>query len=84
MFKIYGTIRKALSLGTHMPNMKIPSLRIKKLWPMLKFFKSRSKVMVKVTCSWYRLQGLVIRNNHAKYESPFSCGKKVIQNVKVC
>ena len=34
-----------------MPNMKALSHRIKKLWPMLKFFKSRSKVMVKVTCS---------------------------------
>ena len=34
-----------------MPNMKALSHRIKKLWPMLKFFKSRSKVTVKVTCS---------------------------------
>ena len=33
------------------PKMKALSLRIKKLWPMLKFFKSRSKVTVKVTCS---------------------------------
>ena len=34
-----------------MPYMDALSLRIKKLWPMLKFFKSRSKVMVKVTHS---------------------------------
>ena len=34
-----------------MPNMKALSLTIKKLWPMLKFFKSRSKVTVKVTSS---------------------------------
>ena len=32
-----------------MPNIKTLSLRIKKLWPMLKFFKNRSKVTVKVT-----------------------------------
>ena len=31
--------------------MKALSLTIKKLWPMLKFFKSRSKVTVKVTSS---------------------------------
>ena len=34
-----------------MPNMKVISLTIKKLRPMLKFFKSRSKVTVKVTSS---------------------------------
>ena len=38
MFKIYGTVRKVLSKGRHMPNMKELSLRVKKLWPMLKFF----------------------------------------------
>ena len=37
--------------GTHMQNMNALSLRIKKLWPMLKFLKSRSRVMVKVTRS---------------------------------
>ena len=36
-------------------NIKAPSLRIKKLWPMLKFFKSRSKVTVKVTCSKFMI-----------------------------
>ena len=34
-----------------MPNMKALSLTIKKVWPMLKFLKSRSKVTVKVTSS---------------------------------
>ena len=34
-----------------MPNMKAFSHRIKELWQMLKFFKSRSKVTVKVTRS---------------------------------
>ena len=34
-----------------MPNMKALCHRIRKLWPMLKFFKSRSKVEVKVTSS---------------------------------
>ena len=34
-----------------MPNMNGLSLMIEELWPMLKFFKSRSKVMVKVTFS---------------------------------
>ena len=39
-----------------MPNMNAPSLRIKKLWPMLKFLKSWSKVTVKVTCSKFMVQ----------------------------
>ena len=34
-----------------MPNMKALSHRIKKLWPILKFFKIKSKVMVKFTSS---------------------------------
>ena len=72
MLQIVGTVRKALSQGTHMPNMNALSLRMKKLWPMLKIFKSRSKV--KVTCSTFMTlsKGLVIRNTHAKYESPIS------------
>ena len=47
-FKIYVIIGKALSKGTHLPNMKALSLRNKKLWLMTKLFRSRSKVMVKV------------------------------------
>ena len=48
MLQIVGTARKALSQGTHMPNMNALSLRMKKLWPMLKISKvvqrSRSHV----------------------------------------
>ena len=31
----------------------------------------------------YHWKALVIRNTHAKYESPISYGKKVIHNIKV-
>ena len=50
---------------------------------MLKFFKSRSNVTVKVTYSKFMVpwKGLVIRYTHAKYESPFSYNKKVTANV---
>ena len=34
-----------------MPKLKALSFTMKKLWPMLKFFKSRSKVTFKVTSS---------------------------------
>ena len=72
MLQIVGTVRKALSQGTHMPNMNALFLRMKKLWPMLKLFKSRSKV--KVTCSTFMAlsTGLAVRNTHAKYKSPIS------------
>ena len=68
-----------------MPNMKALSLTIKKLWPMLKFFKSRSKVMSRsqVQNLWYRLKCLVIRITYAKYERLISKSKKVMANVKV-
>ena len=68
-----------------MPNMKALSHTIKKLWPMLKFLKSRSKVKIKVTnvqYLWFRRKGLVIRYKHAKYESRISM-IKVMANVKV-
>ena len=72
MLKIVGTVGKALSQRTHMPNMNALSLRMKKLWPILRTFKSRSKV--KVTCSTLMAlsKGIVIRNTHAKYGSPIS------------
>ena len=52
---------------------------------MLKFFKSRSKVKVKVTSSKFMvpLEGLVIRITRAKYERLISTIKKVMANVKV-
>ena len=43
----------------------------------------RSRSRSHVQNLWYRRQGLM-RNTHAKYESPISYGKKVILNVKVC
>ena len=45
--KNYGTKWKILSLGIHMGNMNALSL-VRKLWPRLKFFKSRSNFKVKV------------------------------------
>ena len=47
----YSTTRKVLSQGIHMCNMKALSLLVRKLWPRLKFFKSRSNFKVKVTRS---------------------------------
>ena len=51
--KNYGTMWEVLSQGIHMCNMKGLSLLIRKLWPMLKFFKSRSNFKVKVMRSNY-------------------------------
>ena len=31
----------------------------------------------------YHVKGLVTRNTHVQYESPISCGKKVMAKVKV-
>ena len=42
--KNYGTMRKVLSQGIHMCNMKALSLLVRKLWPRLKFFKSGVKL----------------------------------------
>ena len=65
--------------------MKALSLRIKKLWPMLKFFKvgQRSRSRSHVQNLWLCQKGLVIRYTHAKYESLISYNKKVMANVKV-
>ena len=45
---------------------------------MLKILKSRSKDMVKITCSKFMVlsEGLVIRNTHAEYENLLSLDKK--------
>ena len=32
---------------------------------------------------WYHVKGLVTRNTHVQYESPITCGKKVMAKVKV-
>ena len=52
--------------------MKALRLMVIKLCAELKFSKCRSKVTVKVTRQniCYHRKGLVIRNTHAKYESP--------------
>ena len=42
---------KGLSQGIHMCNIKALSRLLRKLWPRLKFFKSRSNFKVKVTRS---------------------------------
>ena len=57
----------------------------KQLWPMLKKFKSSSKVMVKATRSKFLVlsKGLVTKNTHAKYESHISYDKKVMDNDKL-
>ena len=36
----YGIVRKVLSQGTHMCNMKAPSLVVTKVWPRLKFLST--------------------------------------------
>ena len=65
--------------------MKVLSFLVRKLWPRLKFFKSRSNFKVKVTRSklWYNLKGRVARNTQVQYESAISSGKKVMAKVKV-
>ena len=68
------SIGKALSWGTHLPNMKALPLRTNQFWQMLKFLKvgqrSRSRSYVHNVC--YCRKGLVTRITHAKYESLFS------------
>ena len=51
---------------------------------MFKFFKSRSKVTVKVTSSkfMFRWKGLVIRYSHAKYEKSYLLQKKLWPMLK--
>ena len=46
--KNYGTMWKVLSQGIHMCNMKALSLLVRRFWPRLMFFKSRSNFKVKV------------------------------------
>ena len=46
--KNIGINRKVLSQGIDMCNIKALSLLVQKLWPRVSFFKSRSKLEVKV------------------------------------
>ena len=67
-----------------MCNMKALSLLVRKLWPRLKFFKSRSNFKVKVTRSKIMVPcERSCHKDHVQYESPITCGKKVITKVKV-
>ena len=68
-----------------MCNMKALSLVVRKLWPRLQFFNSRSNFNVKVTRSkiMVHVKGLVTRNTHVQFESPISSGCKVMAKVKV-
>ena len=65
--------------------MKAISLLVRKLWPRLKFFKSRSnfKVTVQAQKLRYQKKGLATSNTHVQYESSISSGKKVMAKVKV-
>ena len=66
-----------------MCNMKAQPLLVRKLWPRLKFFKSRSNFKVKVTRSKIMVQceRSFTRNTHVQYESPTTSGKKVMTKV---
>ena len=68
-----------------MCNMKALSLAVRKSWPRLKFFKSRSNFKVKSQGQKlrYHVKGLVTSNTHVQYESPTSTGLKVMAKVKV-
>ena len=63
--KNYGIDRKVLPQEIHKWNMKTWSLLVQKLWPRLSFFKSRSKVKVKVTKSKFLV--LTERSSHKEY-----------------
>ena len=54
---------------------------VRNLCADLKFSKWRSRSRDQNL--WYYQKGLVIRNTHAKYESPMFNGKKVMCRVKV-
>ena len=80
--KNYGTMWKVLSQGINMCNMKALTLLVRKLWPMLKFFKRRSTSRSQGQKLWYPVKGLVTRNTHVQYESPISSGKKFMAKLK--
>ena len=63
--------------------MKALPFLVRKLWPRLKFFKSRSTFKVKVIRS--KVLALMARSCHKEctYEIPTSSGKEAMANVKV-
>ena len=75
----FGTCGKVLSQGMYIWNMKALPLLVRKLWPRLKFFKSRSNFKVKVTRSLgQNILKLMERSCHKECtyecESPTSSG----------
>ena len=76
-----------------MPNMKDLSLRVKRLWPMLKFFDGQTdgqkdrrtdgRTDRVITIGHPPSGGALITITHAKYESLISYNKEVMANVKV-
>ena len=63
--------------------MKALSLLIRKLWPRLKFFKSRSNFKAMRSKTMVHVKGLVTKNTHVQCESSISSGNKVMAKVKV-
>ena len=63
-YKNYCMMWKVLSQGIHMWNMKVLSLVVHKLWPRLKFLKSRSNFKVKNYCMMWKVlsQGIHMWN----------------------
>ena len=69
-----------------MCNMKALSFLVRKLWPRLKFFKSRSNFKVKFTKSKITVpckRSCHKEYTHVQYESPIISGKKDMAMVKV-
>ena len=67
-----------------MCNMKALSFPVRKLWPRLMLFKSRSNSRSRSRGQklWYHVKGLVTRNTYVQYESVISVGKKLMAMVK--
>ena len=80
LYNVKGLVPK----NTHV-KYEILSLTVHKLWPRLKFLKSRltsrSRSLGKKL--WYDVKILVPRNTHAIYKSPASHGSWFMTKVKV-
>jgi hypothetical protein len=59
--------------------MKVLLLTIQKIWPTLKFLKSKSNFKVKRS----KILVLIQRNTHVKYTSPITYHSKDMANVKI-
>ena len=74
-------MRKVLWQKIHTCKIKALSLLGWKLWPSLKFIKSRSRSQGKKLR--YHVKHLVTKNIHVQYGSPIPSDKKVMAKVKV-